>query len=64
MRVTTWFFGPRKIKAAIELYMVEEHGVPLDDIRNIVFSTIDGEQRPEFNGAEVSFDDPREREYL
>lgn len=63
MSVMTWFLGSEVVKAAIELYMVEEHGVPLDDIRSIVFSIIDGEQVPEFNGAEVSFDDPGEREY-
>ena len=64
MRVTTWIFEPEEVKAAIELYMVEEQGVPLDDIRSIDFLIIDGEKGSVFDGAQISFDDPGEGEYL
>ena len=63
MSVTTWIFDPEEVKAAIELYMVEEHGVSLDDIRNIEFLTIDSEQGTEFDGVQVSFDDPEKRNF-
>lgn len=60
MRVTTWIFEPGEVKAAIELYMVEEQGVPLDDIRSIEFLIIDKGKGPAFDGAQISFDDPGE----
>ena len=63
MSVITWFFGPRKIKAAIELYMVEKQGVSLDDIRSIEFITTDREHGPVFDGVQVSFDDPGRRNF-
>lgn len=63
MSVTTWFFDPKEVKAAIGLYMVEVQGVSLDDIRNIEFLTIDGEQGSEFDGVQVSFDDPGKRNF-
>jgi len=55
MSVTTWILEPEEVEAAIELYMVEEQGVHLDDIRSIEFLIIEGEQGPEFDGAQVSF---------
>ena len=61
MSVTTWIFEPEEVKEAIELYMVEVQGVSLDDMRNIEFLTIDGEQGSEFDGVQVSFDDPGKR---
>jgi len=50
MSVTTWILEPEEVEAAIELYMVEEQGVHLDDIRSIEFLIIEGEQGPEFDG--------------
>lgn len=41
MSVTTWILEPEEVKAAIELYMVEEQGVPLDDIRSIKIQQYD-----------------------
>ena len=64
MSVTTWIFEPEEVEAAIELYMVEEQGVPLDDIRIIKFLIVDTEKGPVFDGAQISFDDPGEGEYL
>ena len=64
MSVTTWIFEPEEVEAAIELYMVEEQGVPLDDIQIIKFLIVDTEKGPVFDGVQVSFDDPGEREYL
>lgn len=64
MSVTTWIFEPGEVKEAIELYMVEEQGVPLDDIRSIEFLIIDTEKGPVFDGTQISFDDPWEGEYL
>ena len=64
MSVTTWIFEPEEVEAAIELYMVEEQGVPLDDIQIIKFLIVDTEKGPEFDGAQISFDDPGEGEYL
>ena len=62
MSVTTWIFEPEEVEAAIELYMVEEQGVPLDDIQIIKFLTTDTEKGPVFDGVQVSFDDLGERE--
>ena len=64
MSATTWIFEPEEVKAAIELYMVEEQGVPLDDIQIIKFLIVDTGKGPVFDGVQVSFDDPGEREYL
>ena len=63
MSVTTWLLEPEEVEAAIGLYMVEVQGVSLDDIRNIEFLTIDGEQGSEFDGVQVSFDDPGKRNF-
>ncbi|MFA5448878.1 MAG: hypothetical protein WC292_00330 [Clostridia bacterium] len=64
MSVTTWIFDPEEVKAAIGLYMVEVRGVSLDDIRSIEFLIIDGEQGSEFDGVQVSFDDPGDVEFV
>ena len=63
MSVTTWIIDPEEVKAAIELYVMEVQGVSLDDIRNVEFLTIDGEQGSEFDGVQVSFDDPGRRNF-
>jgi hypothetical protein len=54
MSVTTWFLEPEEVEAAIELYMVEEQGVHLDDIRSIAFVTTDKGQGPVFGGVQVA----------
>ena len=64
MRVTTWIFEPEEVKAAIELYMVEEQGVPPDDILSIEFLIIDTEKGPVFDGAQISFDEPDVGRYI
>ena len=64
MSVTTWLLELEEVEAAIEIYMVEEQGVSLDDIRGITFIITDKEQRPVFDGVQVSFDEPRGGEYL
>ena len=61
MGITTWIFEPEEVEAAIELYMVEEQGVPLDDMQIIKFLITDTEKGPVFDGVQVSFEE-RENE--
>lgn len=61
MSTTTWIFEPEEVKAAIELYMEEEQGVPLDDIQFVKFLIIYKEHGPVFDGVQVSFEE-RENE--
>ena len=57
MSTTTWIFEPEEVRAAIELYMVEEQGVSLDDIQIIKFLIIYKEHGPVFDGVQVSFEE-------